>query len=81
LELHIAQVGENVACGGAALYKLQPYVNVDVLRKIHLSIVYCHLYYAILIWGNTNKTLLDSLVKLNNRVIRIVKFKAMNKYP
>ena len=32
LELHIAQVGENVACGGAALYKLQPYVNVDLLR-------------------------------------------------
>jgi len=61
-----AHVGEKVACGSVALYKLQPYVNVDLLRKIYFSIVYCHLYYAILIWGTANKTLLDSLAKLNN---------------
>jgi len=71
-ELHIAPVDQKVACGSAALHKLQPYVNVDLLRKIYFSIVYCYLYYAILIWGTANKALLDSLVKLNNRAIRIV---------
>jgi len=40
---------KNGACGSATLYKLQPYINVDLLRKIYFSIVYCHLYYAILI--------------------------------
>ena len=61
-----------VACGSAALYKLQPYVNVDLLRKVYFSVVYCHLHLAILIWGTANKILLDSLVKLNNRAIRNV---------
>jgi len=48
---------------------LQAYSDVDLLRKIYFSIVYRHLYYVILIWGTANKTLLDSLVKLNNRAI------------
>jgi len=49
-------VGKKVACGSAALYKLQPYINVDLLRKIYFCIVYCHLYNGILIWGTANKT-------------------------
>ena len=71
-ELHIDHVGKNVVCGNAELYKLQPYVNVDLLRKLDFSIVYCHLYYAILFLGAANKTLLDFLVKLNNRAVRNV---------
>jgi len=50
----------------------KPYINVDLLRKIYFSIVYCHLYYAILIWGIANKTLLGSLAKLNHQAIRTV---------
>ena len=67
-------MGKKIACGSAALYKLhlQPYINVDLLRKLYFSIVYCHLYYAILIWGTANKTVLDSLVKLNNLALRNV---------
>jgi len=53
--------GKNVACGTAALYKLQPYVNGDLLRSIYFSIVYCHLHYAVLMWGTASaiSTLLD----------------------
>jgi len=61
-----------VACGSAAVYNLQPYINVDLLRKIYFSTVYCHISNAILIWGTTDKTLLDPLVKLNNLAIRNV---------
>jgi len=60
--LHIAHEEQKVICGGAALYKLQPYANVDLLHKVNFSIVYCHLHYTILIWGTANKTLLDFLV-------------------
>jgi len=65
-ELHIAHVGKKVAFGSVALYKLQPYVNVDLLCKIYFSIGYCYLYHAIIIWDTANKTLSDSFVKLNN---------------
>jgi len=51
-DLHIAHADKKVACGSAALYKLQPYVNVDLLRKVYLSIVYCHLHYVILMSGH-----------------------------
>jgi len=50
-ELHIADVGRKIACGIPSLYKLQPCINVDLLHKIYFSIVYCHLYHAILIWA------------------------------
>jgi len=49
-------MGKKFACGSAALYKLQPYVNVDLLHEIYFSIVYCHFYHAILIWSTANKT-------------------------
>ena len=68
--------GKNVACGTAALYKLQPYVNGDLLRSIYFSIVYCHLHYAVLMWG-TASAISTNLVRLcvvilNNRGKRSV---------
>jgi len=48
LDLQIAHVGKKFIYGNAALYKLQPYVIADVLRKVYFSIVYAHYYHAIL---------------------------------
>jgi len=67
-DIHMAHVGKKVACSSAALYTLQAYIKMDLLRKVYFSIVYCHLHYAILIWGIANKTLVDSL-EVNNRAI------------
>jgi len=75
-------MGKKAAGGSAALYKLQHYVNVDRLHKVYFSIFYCHLHYAIRIWGTANATVLDFLVKLNNRAMRnVCKIQLLNIYP
>jgi len=48
-----------------ALFKLRKYVPQKALISVYYSIVYSHLTYAIIAWGNSTKTIMQ---KLQNKI-------------
>ena len=53
-------------------YKLQNILPATVLSSIYFAFVHPHLLYGIEIYGNAGTSQLDKLLKLNNKLIRIL---------
>jgi len=53
-------------------YKLQYKVPSKCLRNIYYAFVYPHILYGIELYANTYYSYLDRLVKLNNKLLRIL---------
>jgi hypothetical protein len=53
-------------------YKLRSKLPAVVLKSIYFAFVHPHILYGIEIYANTNPTYLSKLVKLNNRILRIL---------
>ena len=51
------------------MYKLRPFLPVNVMKNIYYSLVYSHIFYAIEIWGSAFKTDLEQ-----KRVVRLMTF-------
>jgi len=47
-------------------------ISCEWLRNIYYSLVYPHLLYGIEMYANTCVTYLDKLIKLNNKILRIL---------
>ena len=52
--------------------KLKHFVPTRILHVFYCTLVLPYLNYGILIWGDTCKSYLDKLIKLQKRDIRIV---------
>ena len=68
----IASVEKRVAQGCHALFKLQPISDNQNITKVHFSLIYPHLHYAILTWGKVPVTYSTHLKVLHNRSIRCI---------
>jgi hypothetical protein len=53
-------------------YKLRSKLSTYVLRLLYFAFVHSHILYGIEIYANTKATHLDKLIKLNNRILRIL---------
>ena len=51
------------------MYKLKPFLPVNVMKNIYYSLVYSHIIYAIEIWVSAFKTDLDKISILQKRVV------------
>lgn len=54
------------------MYKLKYVIPKRILRTLYCSLVLPYLNYGILIWGNTCKSYLDTLIKIQKWAIRTV---------
>ena len=70
---HIMYVKGKVARGLGILYKTKKYLHQKTLTQLYNAFIYPHLTYCIPVWGNACKTYLDPLVKIQKRVIRLIK--------
>ena len=70
---HIKYIKGKVARGLGILYKTKKYLHQKTLVQLYNAFVYPYLNYCIPVWGNTCKTYLDPLVKIQKRAVRIVK--------
>jgi len=61
------------ACG--IIRTIKPFLNYKTLLSVYYCIVYSHLQYGIIIWGNANKTKLLKLNNLHNKIIKLIKEK------
>ena len=72
-EKHILMIKSKVAKGMGILCKAKKIFQLSTLRTLYYSIIYPHLTYCIEVWGNTSKSYLSSLFKMQKKVIRIIK--------
>ena len=70
---HIMYIKAKVAFGLVILYKTKKYLHQKTLTQLYNAFIYPHLTYCIPVWGNACKTYLDPLVKIQKRVIRLIK--------
>lgn len=59
-------------------YKLRNKLPHSLLKDIYYSFIHSHLLYGIEIYANTNHTYLDKLIKLNNKLLRILQNKPIS---
>ena len=60
--------------------KLRYCCNRELLRTVYFALVDSHLQYCNIIWGNASEKILKPLVKLQEKVIRIMYFASGDQY-
>jgi hypothetical protein len=60
------------------LYKLRNKLPSVMLQTIYYAFVHPNILYGIEIYANTHFTYLEQLVKLNNKILRILQFKSLS---
>ena len=70
-------IAQKLANAARILCTIRHYVNKSTLRSLYFSFVYLHLKYGIIFWGNSNKSVLQSLQVMQNKIIRIMNFKCL----
>ena len=56
-------------------YKLRDKLPDQMLREIYYAFIHSHVLYGVEIYANTKPTYLDKLMKLNNKLLRILQCK------
>ena len=60
-------------CG--IFYKIRNLIPPSIMKKIYFALIHSHLVYGIELYANTFSKYLDPLIKLNNKILRIIQFK------
>ena len=74
LKQHIISITKKIARTIGIMYKLQPFLPLNVMKNVYYSLVYSHIIYAIEIWGSAFKSDLDKISILQKRVMRLLTF-------
>ena len=72
---HIGSVSKKLIRFVGIFYKVRDKIPAALLRTLYFSLVYPHLLYGIEIYGNAFASHLDPLIKLNNKILRIIQGK------
>ena len=56
------------------MYKLRPFLPLQVMRNVYYSLIYSHIIYAIEVWGSAFKTEHNKILILQKRVMRFLTF-------
>ena len=70
---HVNHIKGKVARGIGILYKTKKFLHTKTLTQLYNAFIYPYLNYCIPVWGNTCKSYLEPLVKMQKRVIRLIK--------
>ena len=69
---HINCISKTISRNIGVMNKLKHYIPYRILHTLYCTLISPYLNYGILIWGNTCKSYLDKLVKLQKWAIRVV---------
>ena len=56
------------------MYKLRPFLPLNVMKNVYYSLIYSHIIYAIEVWGSAFKAELNKIFVLQKRVMRLLTF-------
>jgi hypothetical protein len=65
---HISKVSKKVSRTIGVMTKLKKYLPTHILKTLYNSLIFPHLHYGILVWGNSA----NKLIKLQKKAIRVV---------
>ena len=54
------------------MYRLRPFLPLNVLKNVYYSLVYSHIVYAIEVWGSAVKTEMDKILILQKKAMRLM---------
>ena len=56
------------------MYKLRPFVNLQIMKNVYHALFYSHIVYGIQVWGSACVTHLKAIQILQKRVIRLITY-------
>ena len=71
---HLSNLSKKLSRTIGVMYKLRPFVNLQIMKNIYHSLFYSHLIYGIQVWGNACDTHLKAIQVLQNRVVRLITY-------
>jgi len=75
---HIDNIYNKIIKFSSIFYKLREKLPNKMLKDIYYTFVYPHLLNGIELYGNTKASYLDKLIKLNNKLLRILQSKPLS---
>jgi hypothetical protein len=60
----------------AIISRIRHYTTLNSLKLIYYALVYPYLIYGNLIWGNTYKSRIQKLMKIQNKIVRLMTLKS-----
>ena len=73
--LHIENIYKKLTKYTSIFYKLRGKLPGQMLRDIYYAFIHSHVLHGVEIYANTKPTYLDKLMKLNNKLLRILQCK------
>ena len=71
---HIDTISKKMSRAIGLLYKIRPLVNIKIMKTLYYSLIYPHLIYAIEVWGSAGITVLNTLLILQKRIVRLLTY-------
>ena len=71
---HIDYISKKIARACGYLAKIRHSVHIDTLISVYYALVHSYLRYGITTWGNATSSVLQPLISLANRAVRIMTF-------
>ena len=56
------------------MYKLRPFVNLQIMKNTYHALFYSHIVYGIHVWGNASDSHVKAIQILQNRVVRLITY-------
>ena len=75
---HISYIKNKIAKGMGILLKARKVLNKKVLLQLYHSFVFPYLIYCSEVWGTASDIHLQSLIKLQKKIVRIINFSPYN---
>lgn len=77
---HISAISSKISRSIGILSKIRHYLNINTLKQLYYSLIYPHLIYGLIIWGNTYKTNTKALTILQKKALRIMTFSKFDEH-
>jgi hypothetical protein len=77
---HIDSVCKKLRQLTSVFYKVRKKIPQKLLKDLYFAFAYSKIQYAVEVYANTSNTLLQPLVILNNRILRILQFRPIRTY-
>ena len=71
---HINAISKKNSRSIGIMYKLRPYLPLQIMKNLYYSLVYSHIVYAIEVWGSAFKTDITKILVLQKRALRLMTY-------
>ena len=71
---HISTLAKKISRAIGIMYKLRPFLPLNVMKNVYYGLLYSQIIYAIEVWGSAVKSEMTKILILQKMVMRLVTF-------